>query len=155
MKGIESGDDDLLLQHIVYSNSCKIKYVTSRDSFVYSDRPKNTRDFINQRMRFASKGALYYNLHFISNELKLILPFLYLTNLLVVITFLLFIANPIIFFIIPYIFKTFADFLLIYIFSKELKIKWDYFSFFILTLIHPFYIIFFSSVSPFIRTKWK
>ncbi len=155
MKEIESGDDDLLMHHIVYSNSCQIKYVISKNSHVYSDRPKTINGFINQRLRFASKGQLYYTFPYISNELKLILPLLYLANLCVVISLLIFINNPVIFFIIPYILKTVSDFLLLYMFSKELKLNWDNTSFFILTLLHPFYILFFSTIGPFKKVRWK
>ena len=155
IKNVESGDDDLLLHNIVYSNSCKCKYISLKNSYVYSNSPKTVKDFINQRLRFASKGILYYNLFFISKEMKLILPFLYISNIMVIVSLILFINNPIAIYTIPYIFKTFADFLLIYIFNNILSTKWDGISFIILSIFHPFYIILFSSIAPFKKIYWK
>ena len=155
IKNIESGDDDLLLHHIIHSNSCRSKYISLKDSYVYSRSPKTIKEFINQRLRFASKGILYYNLFFISKELKLILPFLYIANLMVIISLIFFINNPIGMYIIPYIFKTSADFLLVYIFNNILFTKWDTISFIILSIFHPFYIILFSSIAPFKKIYWK
>ena len=83
------------------------------------------------------------------------LPFLYISNIMVIVSLILFINNPIAIYTIPYIFKIFADFLLIYIFNNILSTKWDGLSFIILSIFHPFYIILFSSIAPFKKIYWK
>ncbi|MFZ5517765.1 MAG: glycosyltransferase [Candidatus Zhuqueibacterota bacterium] len=56
---IISGDDDLLLQKIVRQTDWKVKSVIASDSFVYT-RPLSTIvSFLNQRIRWASKGLVY------------------------------------------------------------------------------------------------
>ena len=155
IKSITSGDDDLLMHRIINANKCKMKYVISKNSYVYSFTPKSTKEFINQRLRFASKGKLYFKLFFVSSELKLILPFLYIVNLSIIITLFIFINNPSFVNLLPWLIKLMADALLILTFSIILKIKWDVLSFSLLSILHPFYIILFSSIAPFKRVNWK
>jgi len=155
IQSVISGDDDLLLHKIVHFNKCKISYVSNKDSHVFSYAPSSLDEFVNQRMRFASKGLLYYNLPFISYELKLILPLLYIINLAVVITLCIFISTSSIIYLMPYLIKLISDFLIVSTFCNQINFKWDTGSFLILSLLHPFYIIFFSTLAPFKRVKWK
>ena len=155
IKSIISGDDDLLMHKIINFNKCKIKYVISRGSYVYSCAPKSIKEFINQRLRFASKGKLYYDLFFISSELKLILPFLYLVNLSIIFALLIFINNPSFFNFLPFLIKTFSEGVLLSVFCTTFRFKWDTISFLLLSIFHPFYIIIFSTVAPFKRVIWK
>ncbi|MDZ7340209.1 MAG: glycosyltransferase [candidate division KSB1 bacterium] len=56
---IISGDDDLLLQKIDRTTGWKIRGAISPTTFVYTQPMSNLNDFINQRIRWASKGFRY------------------------------------------------------------------------------------------------
>ena len=155
MKDIESGDDDLLMHRMIFGKKCKIAYVISKYSNVHSYAPKNVNDFINQRLRFASKGKLYYKLFYISSELRIILPFLLLSNIIAIFSVVSFCLNPKMILLFPWIIKTTADGMLLKVFCNIFNIKFDYCSFFILSLLHPFYIVIFSLIAPFKKYKWK
>tara|TARA_Y100000590_G_C15666072_1_gene994488 strand:+ start:720 stop:1826 length:1107 start_codon:yes stop_codon:yes gene_type:complete len=155
MKNIESGDDDLLMHRIISDKKCEKKYVISNNSFVHSEAPFDLGQFINQRMRFASKGKLYYSLFYISSELKLILPFLLLINIIGIISILTFCSNPKMISLLPWILKTAADGIFLRIFCNSFHFKFDTYSFFILSLLHPFYIVMFSIIAPFKKYTWK
>lgn len=58
-KHILSGDDDLFLTRVREFNRYSINYVTSKESQVKNDPPKTIEKFIQQRMRYASKGLIY------------------------------------------------------------------------------------------------
>ena len=48
INSIISGDDDLLMHKIIKTNKCKIRYILSNDSYVYSNSPKSIKEFIKQ-----------------------------------------------------------------------------------------------------------
>ena len=152
---IESGDDDLLLHKIMHYVGCDVKYIINQDAVVYSLPPNNLIQFIHQRLRFASKGFLYYKNKFISNELKIILPVLYLVNLFTVICIVNFCQTASLVYLVPIFLKLIPDFLFIYTFGYDLKIKFDIFPVLFLVLMHPFYIVFFGILGPIYSYKWK
>tara|TARA_Y100001970_G_scaffold21701_1_gene24827 strand:- start:14 stop:1132 length:1119 start_codon:yes stop_codon:yes gene_type:complete len=155
IKNIISGDDDLMLHKLVYYTGCKTKYVINKDANISSEPPKTLTEFINQRLRFASKGMLYYKAQFISVELKIILPFLYLANFMIVVSMIQFFQHPTFLLIIPFIFKSIADFVFLNTFQKGVDIKLDWISFMFLTILHPFYVVIFGLLGPIARFKWK
>ena len=59
-ENIMSGDDDLLLQKFALESNNLIKYSINSESLVDSDAPTSFKEFLKQRLRFASKGLLYY-----------------------------------------------------------------------------------------------
>jgi len=155
MKNIKSGDDDLLLHRIIHSKKCKVAYVITKYSNVYSRPPENVKEFTNQRLRFASKGELYYRLFYISNELKIILPFLLLINIIAIISLVSFFLNPEMILLFPWFIKTCAELIFLRVFCNIFNLNFDYYSFFILSLLHPFYILVFSLIGPFKKYSWK
>ena len=56
---IISGDDDLLMQQIDRTTSWQIAASTDPDTFVKTKPMSNLTDFLNQRVRWASKGLVY------------------------------------------------------------------------------------------------
>ena len=152
---IISGDDDLLLHKIISYVGCKIKYILHKDAIVYSKPPETLNAFINQRMRFASKGFIYYKKSFISNELKIILPFLYIVNLSIAVSLIYFCYNPSILYLLPFIIKVVPDLFFIYTFRNYVDFDNDWFIVIFSTVIHPFYIIFFGLLGPLCNFKWK
>jgi len=61
-----SGDDDLFLNLARESGKYKIVYMTNPDSHVFNDPPGTLAGFIQQRIRYASKGFRY--------QMQLIIP---------------------------------------------------------------------------------
>ena len=57
---ILSGDDDLLLQKVALQSNYLIEYSMASNTAINSNAPKNFKDFLSQRLRFASKGIFYY-----------------------------------------------------------------------------------------------
>jgi len=150
-----SGDDDLLMHRIIYDKKCQIEYIINQNSYVYTSPPQTIKEFINQRLRYASKGKLYYNAFFINTELRLILPFLFINNLFFVISLLSFCYNPKMIYFFPIVIKMFADSIIIFSFSNIINKKFNFYLFIFLSLIHPFYIVTFSLVGPFVKFDWK
>ncbi len=59
---ISSGDDDLLMQNIDKKTAWKIRAAFDPDTFIQTEPIDNIGDFINQRIRWASKGIIYKKL---------------------------------------------------------------------------------------------
>ena len=154
-KDVISGDDDLLMHRILFENKLKAKYVIEEKSFVYTYPPKNIKEFVNQRLRYASKGKFYFEAFFISNELRIILPFLFINNLFYVTSLILLCSNPKTIYLFPIVSKFSAYFILTYSFSYYTGTKFKFYLYFILSFIHPFYIIIFALLGPFVKLNWK
>jgi cellulose synthase/poly-beta-1,6-N-acetylglucosamine synthase-like glycosyltransferase len=86
-KKLHTGDDDLFLQRVRDETSWKITYVSGHESHVYNEPPKSWRTFLNQRIRYASKGFKY------PPYVTLILILFYLLNLILLISPLTFIFS--------------------------------------------------------------
>ena len=149
-----SGDDDLLLQLITSKSQYSANFVQSNDAIVISPPPENINEFINQRMRFASKGLEYYKIN-TSTSLKITLPLLYSTNLFVLLTIFKFIQNSSPIFLVPLVIKSFADWWITYNFYHNIKLKWKIIPFLFLSILHPIYIVIFGAIGPFYKFSWK
>ena len=155
IKNIISGDDDLILHKIVHYIGCRVKFILHENATVSSMPPKSLIEFINQRMRYASKGILYYKMNFISKEMKIILPFLYLINLLSVVLIIKFCHTGSAIYLIALLFKIIPDYFMIDPIYRKYNFKWSWFSFMILSVLHPFYIVSFAIIGPIYNLKWK
>ena len=155
IKDIISGDDDLILHKIVHYIGCRVKFVLHKDARVSSIPPENLIEFINQRMRYASKGILYYKMDFISKEMKIILPLLYLINLLSVILIIKFCQTGFAIYLIALLFKIIPDYFMINPIYRKYNFKWSWLSFIVLAVLHPFYIVSFAIIGPIYKLKWK
>lgn len=54
-----SGDDDLFLHRVRKKTSYQINFAITQDAAVFNNPPKNIREFVRQRIRFASKHLAY------------------------------------------------------------------------------------------------
>ncbi len=151
---IKSGDDDLLLHKIVTQTKWNIKYVANASTLVASKAPKSIKSFYLQRLRYASKGLIYYKIK-TPNEVKIILPFLFITNLICAISILNFINYQTIFWFIPIMIKSIGDIILISKYMSKIEVPLKILYFIILMIIHPFYIISIGGIAPFINVQWK
>ena len=156
-EGIEhyqSGDDDLLFQKFATLLNGIIKFSFNADSIVESPPPKSLKGFLNQRIRYASKGIDYYKLN-TTIEFKLLLPFLYIVNLICLIGIISFVRINDISYLLPFIFKIIADYWMCSNFYNKINEKFMFAEFLILSVIHPIYVVSLGLISPFITYTWK
>ena len=149
-----SGDDDLLLHKITANPSYLAHFVLSEKAVVDSPPPSSLSQFIHQRLRFASKGFSYYNIK-TSRSLKVVLPFLYLANLVALLSLFNFIETTYFLWMLPWLIKSFVDGSITYTFYHSISRKWSLFTMSLLSLIHPLYIVIFGAIGPFSTFKWK
>jgi biofilm PGA synthesis N-glycosyltransferase PgaC len=149
-----SGDDDLLLHKITGHPSYKAQFVLSEKSVVDSPPPTSLEQFIQQRLRFASKGFSYYNIK-TSTSLKLVLPFLYVTNVVALISLFNFTESTHFYWMWPWLIKSFVDGFITYTFYNTIARKWSLGTMLLLSLVHPLYIVIFGILGPFSSFEWK
>jgi cellulose synthase/poly-beta-1,6-N-acetylglucosamine synthase-like glycosyltransferase len=151
MNKIFSGDDIFLLHAVKKFRNEKITVVKSYDNIVISHPPDNFRNFMNQRMRWASKSKHY------SDKDTIVLALLIMfSNLLLLVSLILFLAtHRIQVFAEVFIIKTIAD-------SLILKAGLQFFGgskyLFLLPLFeifYPLYILFVFFGSHIIKISWK
>ena len=150
----QSGDDDLLLQKFATLSNGKIKFSFNSDSIVSSAPPQFIKDFFNQRIRYASKGFDYYKLN-TKIEFKILLPFLYLINLISLLGIILFIKDPALIYILPIILKIISDYSICSIFFNKINTEFPISEFISLSIIHPIYVVSLGLISPFLNYTWK
>ncbi len=56
---LSSGDDELMMQRIASKTKWKVVFTTSREAIVTTKAPQTVKEFMSQRIRWASKGAYY------------------------------------------------------------------------------------------------
>ena len=100
----KSGDDDLLLQKFSTLLDGEINFSFDPNSVVISSPPKSINEFFNQRIRYASKGFDYYKLY-VTTEFKILLPFLYIINVICLFGIIFFTQTMEIIYIAPIFFK--------------------------------------------------
>jgi len=149
-----SGDDDLLLQKFATMSNGKIAFNFNFEAIVPSPPPKSIDEFLNQRIRYGSKVFEYYKLN-TRREFKILLPFLYIVNLISLLGLIMFVEKITLIYLIPILIKTIADYCLCSSFIKKISDKINIKVFIILSIIHPIYITSLGLLSPFISFKWK
>ena len=149
-----SGDDDLLLHKITENPSYRAQFVLSKETVVDSPPPSSLAQFVHQRLRFASKGFSYYNIN-TSTSLKIMLPFLYVANVVILLSLLNFIETTHFYWMWPWLIKSFVDGAITYTFYHAIGRKWSLGTMSLLSLVHPLYIVIFGILGPFSSFKWK
>ncbi|NQU68059.1 MAG: glycosyltransferase [Candidatus Marinimicrobia bacterium] len=152
--GFISGDDDLLLQKVASLTSSKISFRLKSDAVIFSPPPDKISTFIHQRLRFASKGLSYYQLD-TTPGMKMILPLLYITNIIALFSMLHVIGGGGISALLPWGLKSIIDGVYSYRIFRLLEIRWRIEAFFILSVLHPIYVTIFGSLGPFVNIQWK
>lgn len=149
-----SGDDDLMLQKIASMTDKKIIFNFDADGIVYSSGPENLKQFIFQKLRFASKGLSYYGLQ-TTRSLKLILPLLYITNIISLSTLALFVTTGSPTWLIPWFIKFITELMYTRFIYRLINMNWKLFWYIIMSLIHPLYVVIFGTLGPFFNIQWK
>lgn len=151
---IESGDDDLLLHKVVKNSKAEVFFLANQEALVSSNSPNSIKEFYMQRLRYASKGLLYFKLQ-TPKEVKVVLPFLMVSNLAIIFSIINIIATQSVIWLLPLILKSIADFLIITKYMNLINIKFNVLNFMILTILHPFYIVLLGTISPLTKVQWK
>ena len=155
IQNYQSGDDDLLLQKFSTLLKGKINFSFNQDSVVISDPPSSIREFFNQRIRYASKGIDYYKLNTTTIEFKILLPFLYIINIISLFGIIFFIQKTQSIYLLPIFLKIIADYWICTIFFNQINEEFSILDFIVLSLIHPVYVVSLGIISPFINFNWK
>jgi cellulose synthase/poly-beta-1,6-N-acetylglucosamine synthase-like glycosyltransferase len=149
---ITSGDDIFILHALKKLKESVITVVKNRNAIVCTNPPETTSDFFNQRIRWASKGLNY-------NDVSTILLALivFLTNLILIVTFLLTLTGVIgwILLLILFTLKLTADCLII---AAGLKFFQNMKLLFLIPfyeLFYPFYALFTSILGISRPYSWK
>ena len=149
-----SGDDDLMLQKIASLTEKKILFNFDAGGIVYSNGPETLKQFVFQKLRFASKGLSYYGLQ-TTGSLKLILPLLYIASISSVLALPLYVLTGSPVWIIPWLIKFTAELIYTRYIYKLINMQWNLFWFMIMSLVHPLYVVIFGTLGPFINIQWK
>jgi len=155
--GIEhfiSGDDDLLIQKFASKTNDKILFNYDKDSLVPSCAPNSLQQFVNQRIRFASKGIDYYSID-TTMAFKILLPLILCVNISVLVSFYNIVTFGSVKWSLVFYCKLIADCILTYVFFKKISYRWNFISFLFLSFVHPLYITIFAISAPFLEFRWK
>ena len=151
---IESGDDDLLLHKVVKNSKTEVYFLANPYALVSSNSPNSIKGFYMQRLRYASKGLLYFKLP-TPKEVRIILPFLMVSNFAIVCSITNLISTQSLIWLLPLILKSISDFLIITKYMNLISVKFNLLNFIILAVLHPFYIVLLGTISPLTKVQWK
>jgi len=133
---IASGDDMLLMHKIQKLYPDKIGYLKSGNAIVKTQAAATVNEFINQRIRWASKADKYPDV-----KITIVLALVYLLNLWIIVLALVSFFYSTIFYLLVFSFftKTFVELFFLYpvsLFFKNRKLLWWF------VLAEPFHIIY-------------
>lgn len=149
---LASGDDDLLMQKIARETNWNIAFAADRNTFIKTAPVDNLFDFLNQRSRWASKGAYYPT---ISLVLFLIATYFFYVLLLVMLPLTIFANQEAGYYIVSIIMKFLVDFLVVSkgceIFHKKYLLKY----FLVAEILQVPYIVYAGLTGFMGKFKWK
>lgn len=149
---IASGDDMLLIQKIINKYPGKVQYLKSTEAVVVTQPSKTVKEFLNQRIRWASKA-----LHYKNSTIILILTLAYLFNLLFPVLFIAGLWDHRYWWamVVLLMLKSLAEYLFIkpvsFFFRKQKLLKY----FFLLQPLHILYTLFSGFLGQFGKYEWK
>jgi cellulose synthase/poly-beta-1,6-N-acetylglucosamine synthase-like glycosyltransferase len=149
---IASGDDIFLLHYIMkhYDNK-EITFLKNKDAIIQTKAPKTLKQWLSQRLRWASK-AKYYKINNTSISALIIMLF----NIALLFTFaLLLFKSYWLLYINLLIIKLIVDYPILHTASKFFNKKISFSAFIIIELLYPFYIVGIGILGLFIKSKWK
>ncbi len=146
-----SGDDDFFLERVRESTNWKIRYAANPKTFVPTAPPETLRDFVQQRIRYASKCANY------SAPVTLSLAAVYVLNLLLVLGAMGSFFQPIILPVVSAAFfiKSFSEYYFLNRGARWFQIRFSPFIFLAAAALHPIYIAAIGLLGRFSNFKWK
>lgn len=149
-----SGDDDLMM-HKISSRGWRLAFSTSKAAEVISAPPPNWRSFLSQRLRFASKGASYFRLPFVGRGFRWALILVYLTNIAVLSSQILFLATWQSGWLLPWFIKIMGDGILMARYTALVERPFDVRFLFADELWHSLYVVVLGTLGSFVPLSWK
>lgn len=151
---VASGDDVFLLHAIKqkFGKKAKVHFAAEPTAMVSTSAPKNLKDFISQRIRWASKSKYY------RDSFTKFVGFLILlgnTNLVLGLVLFVFSLMSIKLLIAYFVIKWLVDSLLIFSTKKWNNQHLNLLDTFFLSLLYPLYIISIALLSLLFKPKWK
>ncbi|MBN1448604.1 MAG: glycosyltransferase [Bacteroidetes bacterium] len=151
-EGIHSGDDEFLLHKIVYRHGGHAAFVTHPAAMVRTRGPESMRDFLRQRIRWASKTRRYEDGRFVSFLVLLFVYFLFAAvNPLVSVTSTAALAAGMLFFFLKLLVDTAVLFAAAALFHQPLRPL----DVFVAEVLHPYYIVIVSLLGFVGMFSWK
>ena len=145
-----SGDDEFLMRKIQHRYKSGVAFLRSSEAVVTTRTQPDVREFLHQRMRWASKWR--YNSSGISKGLGITVV---LTQICFVVNWF-FIASP---FILQSLFmaaiKVILEAALLLQVCRFLQTRWNWLAFFALQVLYPVYVIIIAVTSFFVPFQWK
>lgn len=146
-----SGDDIFLIGKAAQKDKDSISFLKSRESVVYTYPEKTLKDFLRQRIRWATKTKGYSDF-----RLTGMIALVFLTNFLLIINFFVFLFTASNLFLIFLILKLLIDSYFILNISKFFNEKVNCCYLILSLLLYPFYLTFVGVLSLFItKYDWK
>jgi cellulose synthase/poly-beta-1,6-N-acetylglucosamine synthase-like glycosyltransferase len=149
-KNAVSGDDTFLLHQIKKMHPHKILVLKCRDAIVETETVAKLNEFINQRIRWISKGRYYKDLQIIGSATVVVASNLTILGWMAA-SFIC--ARAI--FLLPLIFKMIADWLFMIPVLSFFHKKKLHFLVPVLSVIYPFYVVIFALAGLYGRFTWK
>ena len=151
-KNIASGDDVFLMEKFLQRNIQSVKYLKNFEAIVQTQPQKTVKEFINQRIRWASK-TLFFKI----NTAKIVGLIVLSFNFLLFISLLLFYLKWISFIsiILFWTLKICVDYFLLLMISTFYQTKISFKKYLIFSFIYPFYVIIIGLFSFRKKYEWK
>lgn len=146
-----SGDDDLFLERVRTETRWQIRYATHPATFVPTAPPASFREFVHQRLRYASKGWHY------RWPVRLALLGVFLLNLQIVVTPVAALFEPALW---PlwgagWLLKFFSEGAFLRLGQRVFRLRFSWRSFAVASLLHPFYLVAAAVLAQFRTFEWK
>ena len=149
-----SGDDDLMM-HLIAKNGWTVFPCLSAGSEAESSSPKGFMTFIQQRLRFASKGKAYYRLDFVDRRFRFVLALIYIANVSVITGQIIFLTGFSSYWLLPWFIKMIADGLLITGYLSKMERSFDVPIFLLNEVWHGLYVAVVGTLGSFVKIHWK
>ena len=149
---IASGDDIFLLEKAIKTEKDSVHYIKNKDIIVTTQPEMTFKNLKSQRVRWAAKTSNYNNLFskltaivvLFMNALLVCLPLLYLAQIISLKTL-----------IYSFVIKVLIDFLLLFKSARFFDQGQILPSYFLSSLIYPFFSLYVTFISLFTSYKWK
>lgn len=146
-----SGDDDLFLEQVRDKTDWRIRYAVNAASFVPTQPPGNIAEFVQQRIRYASKGRHY------KWNVTVALILIYVMNFCLVFGPLAALFQPVL--LAPWLAALFLKWLVEFSFLQQAKVifraTFSKSDFVLTALIHPLYIVLAGLAGQVAGFQWK
>jgi len=148
---LPSGDDDLFMQQVREKTKWQIRYSTNPQTFVPTEPPTSFKEFVLQRIRYASKGRFY------AKPVSLTLMAVYLLNLILVVISALTIVD--LNFLAPaitgFFIKSIAELIFLKKAANIFSYKFRKVTFWLTAFLHPLYITIAGLLGQVSGFSWK